>query len=94
MELWIPIMLCKIAHCRKLSQRTQIIRHVAEPPDHLGFAEIACGGVARMVKRDHANVTSLRDNASAGITTAVGLKHSVGTPAAMPSLVTIDGSAT
>jgi hypothetical protein len=47
-----------------------------------------------MVKRDHANVTSLRDNASAGITTAVGLKHSVGTPAAMPSLVTIDGSAT
>jgi hypothetical protein len=29
------------------SQRTQIIRHVTEPPDHLGVAEIARSGITR-----------------------------------------------
>jgi hypothetical protein len=36
----------------------------------------------------------LRDNASARITTAAGLKHSVGSPAAMPSSVATNGRAT
>src|SRR5712672_2281061 len=36
----------------------------------------------------------LRDNASARMTTATGLKHSVGSPAAMPSSAATKGSAT
>jgi hypothetical protein len=34
------------------SQRTQIIRHIAEFPDHRGVAEIAGGRVARAAKCD------------------------------------------
>src|SRR5947207_15078444 len=37
---------------------------------------------------------SLRDNASARITAAFGLKHSVGSPAAMPSSAATNGRAT
>src|ERR1700686_828527 len=36
----------------------------------------------------------LRDNASAGMIAAFGLKHSVGSPAAMPSSAATKGSAT
>ena len=65
------------------SQRAEIIRHLAELPDDLGVAEISGRGVA-----------SAADNASARITTATGLKHSVGSPAAMPSSLATNGSAT
>jgi hypothetical protein len=36
------------------SQRAQIIRHVAELPDHLGIAEIACSRVTGAAERDRA----------------------------------------
>jgi hypothetical protein len=37
------------------SQRAQIIRHIAEFPDHLGIAEIALSGITSAAERDRAN---------------------------------------
>jgi hypothetical protein len=52
--------------------------------DYLGIAEIAGSGIAGAAERDRANVASFRERASARITAALGLKHSVGSPAATP----------
>jgi hypothetical protein len=41
------------------SQRTQIIRHVAEFPDHLGIVEIARGGNTSAAGCDGTKVTFL-----------------------------------
>jgi hypothetical protein len=38
------------------SQRTQIIRHIAELPDHLGVAEIARGRITRAAECDGTKV--------------------------------------
>src|SRR5712664_1203905 len=75
------------------SHRTQIIRHLAEFLDHLGVAEIAVAGSPVRLNATAPTRPSLRDSASR-ITTAAGLKHSVGSPAAMPSSVATNGSAT
>ena len=42
-----------------LSQRAQIIRHVAELPDHYGIAKMARSGVTRAAKSDRADMTFL-----------------------------------
>jgi hypothetical protein len=42
-----------------ISQRTQIVRHVAKFPDHFGIAEIAGGGITRPAECDGTNVTFL-----------------------------------
>jgi len=55
----------------------------------LRFAEIAGGKITRAAKGDCADVTFL-----ARITTAVGLKHSIGSPAATPSSLATKGRAT
>jgi hypothetical protein len=39
------------------SQRAQIIRHVAEFPDHLGIAEITRSGITRAAECDRPNMT-------------------------------------
>ena len=56
-------MLCKVTGMNQrplagtpTSQRTQVVRHVAELLDHLGVAEIAGGWITRSAKRDRANV--------------------------------------
>src|SRR4030088_1251912 len=38
------------------SQRTEIVRHIAELLDHLGIAKIPGGRVARAAKRDRADM--------------------------------------
>jgi hypothetical protein len=45
------------------SQRNQIIRHIAELPDHLGIAEIARSRVTSAAKCDRADVTLTRSPA-------------------------------
>jgi hypothetical protein len=41
------------------SQRTQVIWHIAELPDHLGIAEIAGGKITGAAERDGADVAFL-----------------------------------
>jgi hypothetical protein len=41
--------------------------HATAFPNHLGIAKIACGQITRAAERDRANMTCLRDNASARI---------------------------
>jgi hypothetical protein len=76
------------------SQRAQIFRHVAEFHDHFGVAEFARGGITRAAACDARMWPSLRESASARIIAATGLKHSVGLPAAIPSSLATNGSAT
>ena len=74
------------------SQGTQVIGHIAELLDDLGVAEIARSRITRAAERDRADVSFLSYNASARITAV--LKHSVGSPAATPSSLATNGSAT
>jgi hypothetical protein len=75
-------------------QGSQIPRHVAKLFDSLCIAEVAGCWVAGPAERHGSDISRVRDKASARITTAVGLKHSVGSPAAMPSSAATKGSAT
>jgi hypothetical protein len=60
----------------------------------LRFAEIGGGKITRAAKGDCADVTFLARKRLARITTAVGLKHSIGSPAATPSSLATKGRAT
>ena len=59
-------MLCKVTGMNQrplagtpTSQRTQVVRHVAELLDHLGVAEIAGGRITGAAERNGADVTLL-----------------------------------
>jgi hypothetical protein len=49
----------KIPSAAPSLQRTQIIRHIAELPDHLGITEIAGSRVTRAAECDRADMTFL-----------------------------------
>jgi hypothetical protein len=66
------------------SQRTQIVRHVAEFPDHLGVAEIARGRITRAAECDRANVAIIARKRLSAHHDRDRLWHSVGSPAATP----------
>jgi hypothetical protein len=66
--------------CGTLLQRTQIIRRFAEFLYYLRIAEVARGRISPPAECHSAGMS--RFNASARMTTAAGLKHSIGSPAA------------
>lgn len=65
------------------SQCTQIIGHIAEPPDHRGIAEIARGGIASTGKRNRAYMTNFARQRFGVYRNRDGMKHSVGLSAAI-----------
>jgi hypothetical protein len=50
------------------SQRAQVVRHIAELPDHLGIAEIAGGRITGATERDSTDVLGIAARLGKNIT--------------------------